>query len=142
MLWLIVGIVLLDHRHRRRRDRPSDPVRARDPGAGGLLRRLARARAMTVSDAAGFAVVDLVLGPAAGVAVRGELEIATAPDLTAALDEAIRTTSGPFVHRPRRMSASSDSSGITCLMRARALLGARRPHAGPHLPAGPAPGAC
>ena len=59
---------------------------------------------MSVSHAAGFAVVDLVLGPAAGVAVRGELEIATAPELTAALDEAIRT------HAPARSSSISRMS--------------------------------
>jgi anti-sigma B factor antagonist len=63
-----------------------------------------------------------VLGPAAGVAVRGEVEIATAPELTAALDEAIRTTSGPFVIDLASVGFL-DSSGINCLMRARALLG-------------------
>ena len=77
---------------------------------------------MSVSHAAGFAVVDLVLGPAAGVAVRGEVEIATAPELTAALDEAIRHTSGPFVVDLTTVGFL-DSSGINCLMRARALLG-------------------
>ena len=77
---------------------------------------------MSVSHAAGFAVVDLVLGPAAGVAVRGVVEIATAPELTAALDEAIRTTSGPFVIDLASVGFL-DSSGINCLMRARALLG-------------------
>ena len=77
---------------------------------------------MTVSDAAGFAVVDLVVGPAAGIAVRGELEIATAADLTAALDEAIRISSGPFVIDLTNVGFL-DSSGITCLVRARALLG-------------------
>ena len=77
---------------------------------------------MSVSHAAGFAVVDLVLGPAAGVAVRGEVEIATAPELTAALDDAIRRTSGPFVVDLSTVGFL-DSSGINCLMRARALLG-------------------
>jgi anti-sigma B factor antagonist len=77
---------------------------------------------VSVSHAAGFAVVDLVLGPAAGVAVRGEVEIATAPDLTAALDDAIRRTSGPFVVDLSKVGFL-DSSGINCLMRARALLG-------------------
>jgi anti-sigma B factor antagonist len=77
---------------------------------------------VSVSHAAGFAVVDLALGPAAGVAVRGEVEIATAPELTAALDEAIRTTSGPFVIDLASVGFL-DSSGINCLMRARALLG-------------------
>jgi anti-sigma B factor antagonist len=69
-----------------------------------------------------FAVVDLALGAAAGVAVRGELEIATAPQLTAALDEAIRCSSGPFVIDLATVDFL-DSSGIGCLMRARALLG-------------------
>lgn len=77
---------------------------------------------MSVSHAAGFAVVDLVLGPAAGVAVRGEVEIATAPELTATLDDAIRRTSGPFVVDLSTVGFL-DSSGINCLMRARALLG-------------------
>jgi anti-sigma B factor antagonist len=77
---------------------------------------------VSVSHAAGFAVVDLVLGPAAGVAVRGELEIATAPELTAALDDAIRRTSGPFVVDLSKVGFL-DSSAINCLMRARALLG-------------------
>lgn len=77
---------------------------------------------MSVSHAAGFAVVDLVLGPAAGVAVHGEVELATAPELTAALDDAIRSTSGPFVV-DLSMVGFLDSSGINCLMRARALLG-------------------
>jgi anti-sigma B factor antagonist len=77
---------------------------------------------VSVSHAAGFAVVDLVLGPAAGVAVRGEVEIATAPELTTALDDAIRRTSGPFVIDLSNVGFL-DSSGINCLMRARALLG-------------------
>jgi anti-sigma B factor antagonist len=70
----------------------------------------------------GFAVVDLALGEAVGVAVRGEAELATAPELTAALDDAIRRTSGPFVI-DLSMVGFLDSSGIACLMRARALLG-------------------
>jgi anti-sigma B factor antagonist len=77
---------------------------------------------VSVSHAAGLAVVDLVLGPAAGVAVRGEIEIATAPELTVALDDAIRRTSGPFVVDLSTVGFL-DSSGINCLMRARALLG-------------------
>jgi anti-sigma B factor antagonist len=77
---------------------------------------------MNVSHAAELGVVDLVLGPAAGVAVRGELEIATAPELTAALDDAIRRTSGPFFIDLSKVGFL-DSSAINCLMRARALLG-------------------
>jgi anti-sigma B factor antagonist len=69
-----------------------------------------------------FAVVDLALGAVAGVAVRGELELATAPDLTAALDDAIRRSSGPFVIDLSTVGFL-DSSGISCLVRARALLG-------------------
>jgi anti-anti-sigma factor len=70
----------------------------------------------------GLEVLELDLGEAAGVAVRGELELATAAELSAALDDAIRRTSGPFVID---LSAVGflDSSGIACLMRARALLG-------------------
>jgi anti-sigma B factor antagonist len=69
-----------------------------------------------------FAVVDLALGEVAGVAVRGELELVTAPDLTAALDDAIRRSSGPFIVDLTTVDFL-DSSGISCLVRARALLG-------------------
>jgi anti-sigma B factor antagonist len=70
----------------------------------------------------GLAVVELDVGPLAGVALRGELEIATAPELTAQLDERIRFSTGPFVVD---LSAVDflDSSGVSCLIRARALLG-------------------
>lgn len=70
----------------------------------------------------GLEVLELDLGEAAGVAIRGELELATAAELTAALDEAIRTTEGPFVVDLTNVGFL-DSSGIACLMRARALLG-------------------
>ena len=70
----------------------------------------------------GLEVLELDLGEAAGVAVRGELELATAPELSAALDEAIRGTEGPFVIDLSNVGFL-DSSGIACLMRARALLG-------------------
>jgi anti-sigma B factor antagonist len=70
----------------------------------------------------GLEVLELDLGEAAGVAVRGELELATAPELSAALDEAIRATEGPFVIDLSKVGFL-DSSGIACLMRARALLG-------------------
>ena len=70
----------------------------------------------------GLEVLELDLGVAAGVAVRGELELATAAQLSAALDEAIRTTEGPFVIDLSNVGFL-DSSGIACLMRARALLG-------------------
>jgi anti-sigma B factor antagonist len=70
----------------------------------------------------GFEVLELDLGEAAGVAVRGELELATAAELSAALDDAIRESEGPFVIDLTNVSFL-DSSGIACLMRARALLG-------------------
>jgi anti-sigma B factor antagonist len=69
-----------------------------------------------------FEVRALPAGEVAGVAVRGEVELVTAPELTAALDERIRHSSGPFVVD---LSAVDflDSSGIACLVRALALLG-------------------
>ena len=70
----------------------------------------------------GLEVLELDLEEAAGVAVRGELELATAADVSAALDDAIRRTSGPFVIDLSNVGFL-DSSGIACLMRARALLG-------------------
>jgi anti-sigma B factor antagonist len=62
------------------------------------------------------------LGGLGGVGVRGEVELASAPDLTAALDDAIRTSTGPFVIDLTGVDFL-DSSGIGCLVRARALLG-------------------
>jgi anti-sigma B factor antagonist len=69
-----------------------------------------------------FEVVDFALGTTAGVAVRGELELATAAELTDALDEGIRRSSGLFVIDLCTVDFL-DSSGISCLIRARALLG-------------------
>ena len=70
----------------------------------------------------GLFVCELGLPGAAGVAVRGELERAAAPELTAALDHAIRHTTGPFVIDLSQVGFL-DSTGIASLMRARALLG-------------------
>jgi anti-sigma B factor antagonist len=69
-----------------------------------------------------FEVVDLLTEKVAGVAVRGEVELATAPVLTAALEEGIRRSSGPFVVDLVAVDFL-DSSGIHCLVRSRALLG-------------------
>jgi anti-sigma B factor antagonist len=69
-----------------------------------------------------FEVVDLPTDGVAGVAVRGEVELATAPALTAALEDGIRRTSGAFVVDLVAVDFL-DSSGIACLVRARALLG-------------------
>jgi anti-sigma B factor antagonist len=68
-------------------------------------------------------VDDLGLEAVAGVAVRGEIELASAPELTAALDAAIRNTAGPFAVDLSTVGFL-DSTGISCLVRARALLGA------------------
>jgi anti-sigma B factor antagonist len=69
-----------------------------------------------------FEVVDLPSDKVAGVAVRGEVELATAPALTAALEEGIRRSSGAFVIDLVAVDFL-DSSGVACLVRARALLG-------------------
>jgi anti-sigma B factor antagonist len=74
-----------------------------------------------MAEAQAFEVVDL-RGKLAGVAVRGEVELATAPVLTAALEDRIRRTSGTFVVDFVAVDFL-DSSGIHCLVRARALLG-------------------
>jgi anti-sigma B factor antagonist len=76
---------------------------------------------MTTGETSLLRVADLVLGAAAGVAIRGEVELATAPELTAALDQAIRRTSGPFVVDLAAVDFL-DSCGISCLVRARARL--------------------
>ena len=69
-----------------------------------------------------FEVAAVIVGGLAGVAVRGEVDLVTAPALTAALEERIRRSSGPLVVD---LSAVDflDSCGIHCLVRARALLG-------------------
>jgi anti-sigma B factor antagonist len=79
-------------------------------------------RPVTGDGGTGLSVVELGLSGTAGIAVRGELELATAPELTAALDDAIRQTTGPFVIDLSQVGFL-DSSGIACLIRARALLG-------------------
>jgi anti-sigma B factor antagonist len=72
--------------------------------------------------ASAFEVVDLPADGVAGVAVRGEVELATAPELTVALEEGIRRSSGAFVVDLVAVDFL-DSSGVACLVRARALLG-------------------
>jgi anti-anti-sigma factor len=81
---------------------------------------------VTVSPAAdqpvAFGVRELECDEIAGVSVRGEVELATAPALVAALDDAIRTSRGPFVIDLGSVDFL-DSTGIHCVVRARALLG-------------------
>jgi anti-sigma B factor antagonist len=70
-------------------------------------------------------VIDLrnaALAGAAGVAVRGEVDTATAPLLQDALDDAVRSSTGPLVLDLAGVDFL-DSSGINVLLRVRALLG-------------------
>ena len=69
-----------------------------------------------------FEVAELGLGQAPGVAVRGEVDIAAAQALEAALDAAIRGTAGAFLIDLAEVEFL-DSSGLSTVLRARALLG-------------------
>jgi anti-sigma B factor antagonist len=70
----------------------------------------------------GFEVERAPLAGAPGVLVRGEVDISSAPRLTAAVDDAIRESEGAFVVDLCDVSFL-DSSGVNVLLRARALLG-------------------
>jgi len=70
----------------------------------------------------GFAVERAPLAGAPGVLVRGEVDIATAAQLTAALDAAIRDTCGAFVVDLTDV-AFLDSTALNVLLRARSILG-------------------
>ena len=59
---------------------------------------------------------------APGVLVRGEIDVATAPMLTEALDAAMRDTAGAFVVDLCDVEFV-DSTGVTVLVHARAFLG-------------------
>ena len=63
---------------------------------------------------------DLLGAP--GVAVEGEVDVSTTAELEFALDEAIRDTEGAFVIDLCDLEFL-DSSGLSVLLRARALLG-------------------
>jgi anti-sigma B factor antagonist len=65
---------------------------------------------------------DAPLSGAPGVAVCGEVDMATGPVLEDALDAAIRGSTGAFVIDVAEVSFM-DSAGINVLLRARALLG-------------------
>jgi anti-anti-sigma factor len=71
---------------------------------------------------AAFEVADAGLLQAPGVAIRGEVDVSAAPRLAEALDAAIRDTEGPFVIDLADVEFF-DSSGLSALMRARAMLG-------------------
>ncbi len=70
----------------------------------------------------GFEVERAPLAGAPGVLVRGEVDISTAPRLTATLDAAIRESEGAFVVDLCNVDFL-DSSGVSVLLRARAVLG-------------------
>lgn len=70
----------------------------------------------------GFEVESAPLAGAPGVCVRGEVDIETASRLTDALDAAIRESRGAFVVDLCDVEFL-DSSGVSVLVRARALLG-------------------
>jgi anti-anti-sigma factor len=67
-------------------------------------------------------VRDAPLAGAAGVAIAGEVDMATAHVLEASLDRAIRASAGAFVIDFCDVTFM-DSSGVNVLLRARALLG-------------------
>jgi len=69
-----------------------------------------------------FAVDRAGLRGAPGVAVHGEVDVSAVPSLVAALDAAIRDSAGAFVIDLCDVEFL-DSSGLSALMRARALLG-------------------
>jgi anti-sigma B factor antagonist len=71
---------------------------------------------------AGFAVERTPLSGAPGVLIHGEVDIDTAPELTAALEEAIQETHGVFVVDLCDVEFL-DSGGVHVLLRARAVLG-------------------
>jgi len=77
---------------------------------------------MTERPPAAFEVADAGLLYAPGVAIRGEVDLQTAGDLVEALDAAIRDSHGVFVIDLCDVEFF-DSSGLSALMRARALLG-------------------
>jgi anti-anti-sigma factor len=67
-------------------------------------------------------IVSSPLGEVPGIALAGEIDIAVAPQVSAALDEGARTTDGAFVVDLSDLEFL-DSSGVTVLVRARAVLG-------------------
>jgi anti-sigma B factor antagonist len=84
-------------------------------------------------------VIDVrkaALAGAAGVAVRGDVDAATAPLLQDALDDAVRATTGTLVLDLTGVEFL-DSSGINVLLRVRALLGREERPLALVCPAGP-----
>jgi anti-anti-sigma factor len=71
---------------------------------------------------AALEVHDAPLSGAPGVAITGEVDLASGPVLEAALDRAIRESTGVFVIDFCDVTFM-DSAGVNVLLRARALLG-------------------
>lgn len=82
--------------------------------AGSARAYRARVRAFAVHP------VDLLDAP--GVAIEGEVDLSSAPSLELALDEAIRESEGAFVIDLSDLEFL-DSSGLSVLLHARAVLG-------------------
>ena len=77
---------------------------------------------MTGRPPAAFKVEHADLSGAPGVVIHGEVDVSTVPALVDALDTAIRESAGAFVVDLCSVEFL-DSSGLSALMRARALLG-------------------
>jgi anti-sigma B factor antagonist len=75
----------------------------------------------------GCDVVATTLAGTPGVAVRGELDIATVAEVTSGLEEAIRDSDGLFVIDLCELAFLA-SSGVGALLRALALLGRHERH--------------
>ena len=69
-----------------------------------------------------FGITDVGLHGAPGIAVHGEVDVDAVPRLVAALDSAIRESTGAFVIDLCDVEFL-DSAGLSVLLRARAMLG-------------------
>jgi anti-anti-sigma factor len=76
---------------------------------------------VTLSRPPQLAIVDAAVAGAPGVAVRGEIDIASVTELEMALDAAIHSSTGAFVLDLDGVQFL-DSSGLSAILRARALL--------------------
>jgi len=105
--------------HNRAPGRPSAQDRPRS-GAGlqniGVQERAAGAHVPSA-----FEIVDYDGGDVPGVTVRGELDLASGPQLERALDTAIRASVGSFALDLCDLEFL-DSSGLSVVLRARAML--------------------
>jgi anti-sigma B factor antagonist len=81
-----------------------------------------RDRAVTGAAPGAFGIEDAELGGAPGVAIHGEVDLSAVPLLVEALDAAVRESAGAFVIDLCDVEFL-DSSGLSALMRARAMLG-------------------